>query len=282
MTMEQIITETELATFEDASETEDCMSSCPSEQGDDEDMDEVETTASNDKYHDLYLPFDTSLSDEQPIVFSGGMSYDQCNEYYRVLELEEARRSTSMRRRHRFFLGRSGSRSSKAAKTAFEFDLSASDASSTQNEDTQLVDSIAVSAPCSKAIRRGSDASTASTASTSSSSSLSSSASSSSTSSSRITFDDTVTVFKVPSIEDFPDDVWQATWKSRQEVRAHKKLSKKEYAWDGYDWKNATEEDDMILDPTTGTLEHPVHYDSVFANSRSTGPTFALRLGLSR
>lgn len=158
MTMEQMITETELATFEDASETqEDCMSSCPSEQGDDEDMDEVETTASNDKYHDLYLPFDTSLSDEQPIVFSGGMSYDQCNEYYRVLELEEARRSTSKRRRHRFFLGRSGSRSSKAAKTAFEFDLSASDASSEQNGDTQLVDSIAVSAPCSKAIRRGSD-----------------------------------------------------------------------------------------------------------------------------
>lgn len=277
MTMEQqIITETELATFEDASETEESMSSYSSSEEEDEDMEEVQSTTPSNNYHDLYLPFDTSLSDEQPIVFSGGMSYDQCNEYYRVLELEEARR-TNKRRRHRFFLGRSGSRNSKAAKTAFEFDLSAS-----EQADTQLVDSIAVSAPCSKAIRRGSDASTASTASTSSSSSLSSNASSSSASSSRITFDDTVTVFKVPSIEDVPDDVWQATWKSRQEVRAHKKLSKKEYAWDGYDWKNATEEDDMILDPTTGTLEHPVHYDSVFANSRSTGPTFALRLGLSR
>lgn len=279
MTLEQI-TETELATFEDAcSEVEDSsVSSCPSDEDEKEDEDMEEEVQTTD-HHDLYLPFDTSLSDEQPIVFSGGMSYDQCNEYYRVLELEEARR-TSKRRRNRFFLGRSGSRGSKAAKTAttaFEFDLSASAA---QNEDTQLVDSIAVSAPCSKAIRRGSDASTASTASTSSSSSLSSSEGSSS----RITFDDTVKVFKVPSIEDVPDDVWQATWKGRHEVRAHKKLSKKEYAWDGYDWQNATEEDDMILDPTTGTLEHPVHYEahSIFANSRSAGPTFALRLGLSR
>lgn len=281
MTLEQI-TDTELATFEDAcsehEQTEDSSVSGPS---DDEDMDEVETS---DDFHELYLPFDTSSYDKMPITFSGGMSYDQCSEYYRVLELEEARR-TSKRRRHRFFLGRGvGGRSSKAARTAtttFEFDLSAND--SAHNEDTQLVDSIAVSAPCGKAIRRGSDASTASTASTSSSSSLSSSASSSG-SSSRITFNDTVTVFKVPSIEDVPDDVWQATWKSRQEVRAHKKLSKKEYAWDGYDWQNATEEDDMILDPTTGTLEHPVHYEghSMFSNSKSTGPTFALRLGLSR
>ena len=277
MTLEQI-TEVELATFEDAcseQEVEDTVSSCPT---DDEDMEEEEARTSD--YHELYLPFDTSLSDEQPIVFSGGMSYDQCMNYYRVLELEEARR-TNKRRRNRFFLGRSGSRSSKAAKTtttAFEFDLSANDE---QNEDMQLVDSIADSVPCSKAIRRGSDASTASTASTSSSSSLSSSREGPS---SRITFDDTVTVFKIPSIEDVPDDVWHATWKGRKEVRAHKKLSKKEYAWDGCDWENATEEDDMILDPNTVTLEHPVHYEAHFnfSNSRSTGPTFALRLGLSR
>jgi hypothetical protein len=279
MTMEQIFTDTELASFEDAcsevEEAEDSMSSCSSEEDDDTEK-EVQTPPND--YHELYLPFDTSLSDEQPIIFSGGMSYDQCNEYYRALELEEARR-TSKRRRQRFFLGRSGSRTSKAAKTtttAFDFDLSASDALAAQNEDTQLVHSIAISAPSSKAIRRASDASTASTASASSSSSLSS------VSCSRITFDDTVTVFKVPSISDVPEDVWQATWKSRQEVRAHKKLCKKEYAWDGHDWKNATEEDDMILDPNTGTLEHPVHYEgySVCTNSRSTGPTFALRLGL--
>ena len=109
-TLEQI-TETELATFEDAcsEQVEDTVSSCPS---DDEDMEDEEVQASD--YHELYLPFDTSLSDEQPIVFSGGMSYDQCMNYYRVLELEEARR-TNKRRRNRFFLGRSGSRSSKAA-----------------------------------------------------------------------------------------------------------------------------------------------------------------------
>jgi hypothetical protein len=273
-TTDEPVSLNELATFEDASEDESDDDDIQMDNADQEEEDDDSATSTSSKkgYHDLFLPEDTS-SYQTPIVFSGGMNLNQCQEYYRALEIDEARR-TSKRRRNQFFFG-SRLRSSKSAKTV-EFEMDPSD-------EAQLVDAIAVSAPSCKAIRRGSDSSMASTVSTSSCSSASSSLSLSDTSSSRITFDETVTVFPVPAIDDTPDDVWQQTWKPRQEVRAHKKRSKKEYAWDGYDWENATEEEDMIRDPETGLLEHPVHYESThfsLASNNTRGPTFAFRLGM--
>mmetsp|Transcript_9159 Transcript_9159/g.19631 ORF Transcript_9159/g.19631 Transcript_9159/m.19631 type:complete len:300 (-) Transcript_9159:99-998(-) len=268
----------ELATFEDASEVESDDDDIQMDNADHEEEDDDSATSSNGTsskkdYHDLFLPEDTS-SYQKPIVFSGGMNLNQCQEYYRALEIEEARRN-SKRRRNQFFFG-NHRRSTKSAKTV-EFEMDPSD-------EAQLVDAIAVSAPSCKAIRRGSDSSMASTVSTSSCSSASTSSSlSDASSSSRITFDETVTVFPVPTIGDTPNDVWQQTWKPRHEVRAHKKRSKKEYAWDGYDWENATEEEDMIRDPETGLLEHPVHYESThfsLAANNSRCPTFAFRLGM--
>lgn len=273
-TTDEPVSLNELATFEDASEVESDDDDIQMDNADQEEEDDDSTTSTSSKkdYHDLFLPEDTS-SYQTPIVFSGGMNLNQCQEYYRALEIDEARR-TSKRRRNQFFFG-SRLRSSKSPKTV-EFEMDPSD-------EAQLVDAIAVSAPSCKAIRRGSDSSMASTVSISSCSSASSSSSLSDTSSSRITFDETVMVFPVPAIDDTPDDVWQQTWKPRQEVRAHKKRSKKEYAWDGYDWENATEEEDMIRDPETGLLEHPVHYESThfsLAANNSRGPIFAFRLGM--
>lgn len=276
-----VISVTELADFEDASEIEiEIDNDLEMDNVDQDDEEEGVASAASDKkeFHRLFLPEDTSPY-QAPIIFSGGMNYNQCQEYYRALEIEEARRTTKRRRSQFFFNRKRGNKSAKTIEQTIEqtieFDMDAP-------EEAQLVDAIAVSAPACKAIRRGSDSSVASTVSTSSCSS--SSSLSDASSSSRITFDETVTVFPVPAIEDTPDDVWEATWKPRQEVRAHKKRSKKEYAWDGYDWENATEEDDMIRDPETGLLEHPVHYESThlnLANNRG-GPIFAFRLGMSR
>lgn len=246
--------ESDLEEFEDASEVDIEMKDAEEDKEADVDFD----------FHDLYLPADTTAH-QTPIRFSGGMTHAQCEEYYRALELEETRR-TSKRRRRQIFFNRRNSKSRKEV----EFNAT---------EEAQLVDAIAITAPSGKAMRRDSSSSVASTVSTSSCSS--SSLSSEDSAASRISFHENVTVYPVRSIEDFPDDVWEATWKPRAEVRAHKKRSKKEYAWDGYDWQNATEEDDMIMDPETGELEHPVHYEANhLALASARGPVFAFRLGL--
>ena len=46
---------------------------------------------------------------------------------------------------------------------------------------------------------------------------------------------------------------------SSVEVRQNKQRNKKEYRYDGYDWRNATEEWQMAVDMVTGELVHPVH-----------------------
>jgi hypothetical protein len=46
------------------------------------------------------------------------------------------------------------------------------------------------------------------------------------------------------------------------EVRQNKIRNKKEYRYDGYDWRNITEEWEMGVDMVTGELVHPVHEHS--------------------
>merc|ERR1719253_2515253 len=43
------------------------------------------------------------------------------------------------------------------------------------------------------------------------------------------------------------------------EVRQNKIRNKKEYRYDGYDWRNSTEEWEMGVDMVTGELIHPAH-----------------------
>lgn len=48
-------------------------------------------------------------------------------------------------------------------------------------------------------------------------------------------------------------------YSSSLEVRKNKIRNKKEYRYDGYDWRNVTEEWEMNVDMVTGELVHPVH-----------------------
>jgi len=46
---------------------------------------------------------------------------------------------------------------------------------------------------------------------------------------------------------------------SSLEVRRNKIRNKKEFRYDGYDWRNSTEEWEMGVDMVTGELIHPAH-----------------------
>lgn len=103
---------------------------------------------------------------------------------------------------------------------------------------------------------------------------------------SSVSFNESVTVHPIHAIEVLPDDVWESIYTPRREVKLQKKRAKLEFRYDGRDWRSATEEDGMFIDPSTGLLEHPVHYyhyenDSWRRNPVSNGEMLRVCLGVS-
>jgi hypothetical protein len=99
-----------------------------------------------------------------------------------------------------------------------------------------------------------------STASTSSSNSSASSGSSASSSSKRgVSFNTAVAIRPVPHASLYTHLQRKKMYATSHEVRQNKIRNKKEYRYDAYDWRNATEEWEMSVCMVTGELVHPVH-----------------------
>eukprot|EP00568_Trieres_chinensis_P006259 CAMPEP_0183309610 /NCGR_PEP_ID=MMETSP0160_2-20130417/25446_1 /TAXON_ID=2839 ORGANISM="Odontella Sinensis, Strain Grunow 1884" /NCGR_SAMPLE_ID=MMETSP0160_2 /ASSEMBLY_ACC=CAM_ASM_000250 /LENGTH=229 /DNA_ID=CAMNT_0025473665 /DNA_START=119 /DNA_END=808 /DNA_ORIENTATION=- len=75
---------------------------------------------------------------------------------------------------------------------------------------------------------------------------------------SRVRFSEMVTFLTIPSVASYPVDVKNSIWRSRAEVKLLKKLSQLEFAYDNHDWRTATEEEDMFVDPVSNKLIHPI------------------------
>ena len=94
-------------------------------------------------------------------------------------------------------------------------------------------------------------------------SSTSSSSSCNSTRSSRrsnvVSFVECVTVHHIPHSSSLSSSQRRRMYSTSDEVRINKSRNKREYRYDGYDWRNVTEEWAMGVDVITGELIHPVH-----------------------
>mmetsp|Transcript_8887 Transcript_8887/g.18439 ORF Transcript_8887/g.18439 Transcript_8887/m.18439 type:complete len:284 (+) Transcript_8887:561-1412(+) len=74
----------------------------------------------------------------------------------------------------------------------------------------------------------------------------------------RVSFHHSVTVYPVFQTSSYPPSLLSKMYTQREELRTNKSRNKREYAYDGHDWRNATEEDDMS-EGSDGELVHPVH-----------------------
>jgi len=77
-----------------------------------------------------------------------------------------------------------------------------------------------------------------------------------------ITFNDTVTVLPIPMRSEYSERVKHRIWSSRMEIHENAARNKIEFAADGWDWRNVTEDNTMYVCSQTGELVHPVHYHS--------------------
>ena len=72
-------------------------------------------------------------------------------------------------------------------------------------------------------------------------------------------FNSTVKIQPIPHSSTYSAMQRRKMYSSSLEVRKNKIRNKKEYRYDGYDWRNVTEEWEMNVDMVTGELVHPVH-----------------------
>lgn len=74
-----------------------------------------------------------------------------------------------------------------------------------------------------------------------------------------VTFNEQVRVLPIPPISAYTSEQRFRMYANRFELRENKMRNKKEYEFDGYDWRNATEEHSMAICPMSGELLHPAH-----------------------
>ena len=74
-----------------------------------------------------------------------------------------------------------------------------------------------------------------------------------------VTFNEQVRVLPIPPIEDYTPEQRYRMYANRFELRENKARNKREYEFDGHDWRNATEEHAMAICPLSGELLHPAH-----------------------
>jgi hypothetical protein len=74
-----------------------------------------------------------------------------------------------------------------------------------------------------------------------------------------VSFAPTVTVQPIPHSSTLSPLQRRKMYSTSFEVRQNKIRNKREYRYDGYDWRNVTEEWEMGVDMVTGELVHPAH-----------------------
>lgn len=74
-----------------------------------------------------------------------------------------------------------------------------------------------------------------------------------------VSFSESVTIQPIPHSSTLSPMQRRKMYSTSWEVRQNKIRNKKEYRYDGYDWRNVTEEWEMGVDMVTGELVHPAH-----------------------
>lgn len=81
----------------------------------------------------------------------------------------------------------------------------------------------------------------------------------SSPTSSVVTFHDDVIVYPTFQAKEYPIDIRISIWTPSKEIIRNRLRNCKEFQYDGWNWREASEEEDMYFDRKRGELVHPVH-----------------------
>jgi len=77
----------------------------------------------------------------------------------------------------------------------------------------------------------------------------------------RISFDNNVTVMPIPQRSEYSNRIASRIWSRRDELIENMERNSIEFASEGWDWRSAMEDENMLVNIQTGELIHPVHFE---------------------
>ena len=89
----------------------------------------------------------------------------------------------------------------------------------------------------------------------------------------RVQFDPTVVGVNISHHSDYPEPIRRRLWNSFAEIQTNAERNIAEFRADGWEWRNATEEDDMLVVQTSTTVNKDANGCSTDACPQTTSPT---------
>jgi hypothetical protein len=78
-----------------------------------------------------------------------------------------------------------------------------------------------------------------------------------------VQFRSNVTVKRIPSRHEYSPSMRRELWTPLKELRENALRNEAEFSFDGCNWRECCEEQDMFFDKRSGSLIHPVHVETV-------------------
>lgn len=88
--------------------------------------------------------------------------------------------------------------------------------------------------------------------------------------STRIAFDDDVSVIPIPMRNEYSERIKSQIWSNRYELQENAQRNAMEFAAEGWNWRNVTEDEGMYICSASGELVHPVHCQHLVAEDSAT------------